>query len=135
MATGTIDGPWDITYSGKLTLATPIPYNGFYFPPGPFAPGVPSNIPVAATPSGESFLFGGPVFGYRQIDFSANKHFDLTRGIDAYLRLDVINAFNYKNFSDYLVNFNNTSDPVLYNPNGNITGVTRTFKFTMGLKF
>jgi outer membrane receptor protein involved in Fe transport len=138
VATGTIDGPWDVTYSGKLTLATPIPYNGFIFPPGPFAPGVPSNIPVAATPSGESFLFGGPIFGYRQIDLSANKHFDITHGMDLYLRLDVINAFNYKNYDP---GGGATSIPnslpveAVIDRHGNIVGVPRTFKFTMGLKF
>jgi len=135
VATGSIDGPWGITYSGKLTLATPIPNNGFYFPPGPFAPGVPSNIPTAGTPPGYSFLFGGKVFGYRGIDLSANKHFDLTHGLDLYLRLDVLNVFNYKNFSDYLADYSKPTDQVLYNPNGNIVGVPRTFKFTMGLKF
>ena len=33
------------------------------------------------------------MFGYRGIDLSANKHFDLTHGMDLYLRLDVLNAF------------------------------------------
>ena len=134
VATGTIDGPWGVTYSSKLTLSTPIPNNGFIFPPGPFAPGVPSNIPVAGIPPGYSFLFGGKVLGYRDIDFSAAKHFDLTRGIDLSLRVDLLNAFNYKNFSDYLTNYG-SAVPVLYNPTGNITGVPRTFKFSANLKW
>jgi hypothetical protein len=140
VATGTIDGPWDITYSGKLTLATPIPFNGFYNPPAPaggFPPGQPNNIPIAATPPGQSFLFGGKIFGYRTIDLSANKHFDLTHGIDWYIRADVLNVFNYKNYDP---GGGATSIPyqqfnAVVNKDGNIVGVPRTFKFTMGVKW
>ncbi|HEY8011443.1 MAG TPA: TonB-dependent receptor [Rudaea sp.] len=139
VATGTIDGPWGITYSGKLILATVTPYDGFYFPPGPFAPGVPSNIPVAAIPRGDSFIAGGKIFGYREIDFSGIKHFDLTRGIDFYLRMDVLNVMNYKNFDpgNGATSIPNNTLPIeaVINRHGNIVGVPRTFKFTMGLKF
>ncbi len=34
VATGSIDGPWDIVYSGKLTLATPIPIQRIPVPAG-----------------------------------------------------------------------------------------------------
>jgi outer membrane receptor protein involved in Fe transport len=140
VATGTMDGPWDITYSAKLTLATPIPFDGFYNPPAPaggFAPGQPNNIPIAAIPPGQSFLFGGKIFGYRTIDVSANKHFDLTRGIDWYIRVDMINIFNYKNYDP---GGGATSIPyqqfnAVVDRNGNIVGVPRTLKFTMGVKW
>ncbi len=140
VATGTIDGPWDIVYSGKLTLATPIPYDGFYnvpTPAGGFAPGQPNNIPIAAVPPGQTFLFGGKIFGYRTIDLSANKHFDLTRGIDWYIRVDALNIFNYKNYDP---GGGATSIPyqqtyAVVNKDGNIVGVPRTFKFTMGVKW
>jgi len=135
VATGTIDGPWAITYSAKLTLATPIPLNAFLFPSGPFANGQPSNIPVSAVPEGQSFLFGGKIFGYRSIDLSANKHFDLTRGIDFYLRLDALNVFNYKNYDPGGGATSLTNGQAVINKDGNIIGVPRTLKFTMGLKW
>jgi outer membrane receptor protein involved in Fe transport len=131
VATGSIDGPWGITYSGKLTLATPLPVNGFLFYNYPAtAPNGAANLPMAGTPRGQSFLFGGPIFGYRDIDVSASKDFDLTRGIDLILRLDVLNVGNYKNLVDESYNFSSPV-PVVYNSTGNITGVPRTFKFSM----
>ena len=56
-----------------------------------------------------------------------------------YVRFDVLNVFDYYNYSDYIVNWGGNgvynSNPVTYNPTGNITGVPRTFKMTMGVKF
>ena len=52
---------------------------------------------------------------------------------------DVLNVFDYYNYADYLVNWGGNSafnsNPVSYNPTGNISGVPRTFKMTMGVKF
>jgi hypothetical protein len=50
----------------------------------------------------------------------------------------VLNAFNYKNYVDTLQFWgaNGVYDPVVtYNTTGNITGVPRTFKFTMGVRW
>jgi hypothetical protein len=83
-------------------------------------------------------LFGGKVFGYRDIDFQATKNFDLTHGMSVYVRFDLLNAFNYKNYSDYSVNWggNGVFDPnVVYNTTGNITGVPRTFKLSAGFRW
>jgi outer membrane receptor for ferrienterochelin and colicin len=150
VATGSIDGPWGITYAAKLTLATPIPKNdiacyGALQPTGslctPIA-GVPSggglvNDPNAIGP--QKFAFGGKIFGDRDIDFQATKNFDLDRGMSVYVRFDVLNVFNYKNYSDYLVNWGSNGVlnkfPVSYNSIGNISGVPRTFKFTLGFRF
>lgn len=149
---GNYDGPWDITFAGKLTLATPTPNNGFsYYDYPKTAPNGAGNLPVAGTPGGgysgsdshaalaQSFLFGGKIFGYRQIDMQATKNFDLTRGMSFYLRFDVLNAFNYKNYSDYVTSYGSNGVisrfPVAYNGIGNITGVPRTFKLSAGFKF
>ena len=139
VATGVIDGPWGITYASKLTLATPIPVNDFECLSATFPTGS-HCTPIAGTPHGQPFGFGGNIFGYRDIDFQATKDFDLTRGMVLYVRFDILNAFNFKNYSDTLRNFSsngvpNTVNPVLYNPTGNITGVPRTFKITMGFRF
>jgi len=133
VATGTVDGPWGFTYSAKLVLATPLPIHdiGCYGAPGPCGP-------HAFTPPGKKFLFGGDVFGTRDIDFSINKNFDLTRGMSLYLRGDLLNAFNYKNINDYIVNWgsNGVLNPMaVYNMAGNISTPTRTFKLTLGFRF
>ena len=134
----------------RHSLATPIPRNdiacyGVTFPTG-------SNCtPIAGTPSGggnvndphavgpQQFLFGGKIFGYRDIDLSFNKDFDLTRGMSLYLRLDVLNLFNYHNYSDYITNYGSNGVlnkyPVSYNSIGNITYVPREYKLSMGFRF
>ncbi len=150
VATGSIDGPWGITYAGKLTLATPIPRNditcyGALQATGSYC------TPIAGTPSGgglvndpnaigpQRFGVGGKILGYRDIDFQATKNFDLTRGMSLYVRLDILNMFNYKNYSDYITNYGGNGVlnkfPVSYNSIGNITGVPRTFKISMGFRF
>ena len=138
VATGVIDIPWGITLSAKLTLATPIPVNdiacyGATFPNGS------GCTPIAATPGGNGkFLVGGKVFGYRDVDFQATKDFDFG-GIRLYGRFDLLNAFNFRNYKDTLVNWGSNgvrnNNPAIYNPTGNIAFVPRTIKFTVGMKF
>lgn len=146
VATGTIDGPWGFVFGTKMTLATPIPdlnlacygsgatnqdINGFN------GAGCRS---VSFLPSGTGrFLFGGKVFGYRDIDFQATKNFTFPGGLGGYVRLDLINAFNWDNYSSYIETFgangvlNKTR--VAYDPIGEITGYTRTLKLSVGLNF
>lgn len=143
---GSIDGPWDMTYTAKLTLATAIPRNdlacdGVQYSTGSFC------TPIAGTPTGgnivnnpnatgpRSFLFGGDIFGYRSIDFSLNKNFVLTETMLLYVRLDILNAFNYHNYSDYITSNNNGVFLASYNKIGNITYVPREYKLTMGFRF
>jgi len=87
----------------------------------------------------QSLGFGGKIYGYRDIDFQTTKDFDLTNGISAYIRLDILNVFNFHNYSDYVSNFGGNGapnpNPVSYYANGNITGVPRTFKLTAGFRF
>jgi outer membrane receptor protein involved in Fe transport len=143
VATGSIDGPWDLLFAGKLTLATPIPDNNLACPGGNGAPGVPfptgsQCTPQAAYPSGQSFLFFHSL-GERQVDFQVTKNFDLTRGMNLYARLDMLNVFNFKNYVEYNENWGSNGilnpHPVSYNTNGNIEGVPREFKFTLGFRW
>lgn len=124
VASGSMDGPWGIIYAGKLTLETPIPNNGFVNYNYPLtAPNGANNLPVAGTPKN--------TFGYREVDLQATKNFDFSKG-SLYVRADVLNVFNYDNYSDYIQNY---PKPVAYNYTGNINGVPRTIKVTMGYKF
>ena len=95
VATGSVDGPWDMLYSMKLTLATPLPDDNLACSGGDGAPNVPFPTgslctPVSAYPVGQSFITGGKIFGYRSIDLQATKNFDLTAGLSAYIRVDCL---------------------------------------------
>jgi hypothetical protein len=140
VATGTYDGWWDMTFTGKLTLETTSPYNDVKGqgdiggPPN----GIPARFYAAVNPPGRSFLVGGPIFGVRQIDLSVNKNFDLTRGMTFYVRLDAINIFNFINYKDYLINWgsNGVYHPVaIFNTNGDTWTPVRTVKLTAGFRF
>jgi outer membrane receptor protein involved in Fe transport len=136
VVTGVIDGPWGMTYSAKLTLATPTPYDGFiYYNYPATAPNGANNMPAGGIPSGgKRFIVGGPIFGYRDVDFAVIKNFNIVNDVNLYARLDIINAFNYKNLVD-VVSAYPTFYPLYYNTTGNITGVPRTFKFSMGVRW
>jgi outer membrane receptor protein involved in Fe transport len=130
VAAGAIDGPWQTVFSAKLTLASPIPKNDFAcYVNGQHYPSGAGCQAVALTPSGR--------FGYKSVDLNATKNFEFYRGVLAYVRVDILNAFNNKNYSDYILSGNSTfsNASATYNPTGNITGVPRTFKLMVGLKF
>jgi len=143
--TGTMDGPWGFTLGAKLTLATPIPdLNQACF--GATGTNVDSGgiagsgcRSASVTPPGSGrFLIGGKIFGYRDLDFQATKNFKVYGNLNAYVRFDLINAFNWNNYVDYLENWgsNGTYNPVVtYNPTGDITGYPRTVKLSMGISF
>ena len=104
--TGNVDVPWGITLAGKLTLATPIPVAHIgccgLWPNSVGAQGeMSAAYPVVGTPRGSKFLFGGQIFGYRDIDLQATKNIDLGHGMVLQIRFDALNVFNFKNYSDY----------------------------------
>lgn len=143
--TGTLDGPWGFTLGAKLTLSTPVPdINLACF--GAPATNVDSGgvagsgcrSAAVAPPGNGRFLIGGKIFGYRDLDFQATKNFKLYGNLNAYVRFDLINAFNWNNYVNYLENWgaNGSYNPVVtYNPTGDITGYPRTVKLSMGLNF
>jgi len=140
VATGTYDGWWDMTFTGKLTLETTSPFNDVKSQGDIGGPpdGSPARFYAAVNPPGKSFLFGGPIFGVRQIDLSVNKNFDLTRGMTFYVRLDAINIFNFINYKDYLINWgsNGVYHPVtVFNTSGDTWAPVRTVKLTAGFRF
>ena len=141
VATGSLDGPWGFSFSAKLTLATPTPFNGVpnYGAIGPNGEG---GIPMSFIPRGASkFLVGGNIWGYRDIDLQATKDFKIWGDVAAYMRFDILNVFNWKNIDDtaVLTNYGGggtlNENPVAYDKHGNITFVPRTARFTVGVKF
>ena len=87
--------------------------------------------PISVTPKN--------FFGYRTLDLQVTKNFDIANFASVYLRLDGLNVFNYHNYSDTILNFGTNGVfnpvPVTYNYQGNINGVPRTLKLTVGAKF
>jgi hypothetical protein len=144
--TGTFDGPWGFVMGAKLTLATPNPdANLACF--GATATNVDGNPANGAgcqavgifPPGNGRFLIGGKIFGYRDLDLQATKNFMIHGTLGAYVRIDLINAFNWNNYTLYLENWGKNGQmnriPVVYNPTGDISGYPRTLKVSMGLKF
>ena len=108
VATGTYDLPWGILTSAKLILATPKVIRDFNCS----AAGC-----VADTVEKKSF---------RQVDLSVGKSFAVGNGYTVGVRLDLINAFDYRNYSDYIVDWStHTATP---NQAGNLDGPPRTLK-------
>lgn len=143
VATGNLDGPWGFVFGAKLTLATPVPDLNLacYGAPAPNnGSGGSGCMPVSIAPPGNGrFLLGGKIFGYRDLDLQATKNFKVYGNLNAYVRIDLINAFNWNNYSGYLENWGANGvlnrTPVTYNPTGDVTGYTRTLKVSLGMNF
>jgi len=130
--TGSVGIPWDVIVAGKLSLATPVPYNQFSCTvtnPPTFFPTGSGCQAFAATPPG---------LGYRSFDLELTKSFEVHDISTLQVRVDVLNVFNVKNYNDYILGGNNgvvSATSVLYNPIGNIVGVPRTLRMTLSAKF
>jgi outer membrane receptor protein involved in Fe transport len=130
VGTGSYGAPWGFVMAAKLTLATPIPVNDVACYGATYSTG--SNCtPISVTPKN--------FFGYRTLDLQVTKNFTIANFATLYVRADGLNVFNYHNYSDTILNFGQNgvfnSNPVTYNYNGNINGVPRTLKVTIGGKF
>jgi len=90
-------------------------------------------------PGAGSFLIGGDIWGYRTVDFQATKEFVLGGDYRLYARVNLLNAFNFKNYSSF--NYIGFGSGGIYDPNITInkTGdnlyVPRTLTFEVGFKF
>jgi len=134
VGTATVHGPWDTIVGAKLTLASPIPFaddSACYLPPGKYFATGSSCTPVSIAPNN--------FFGYRQLDLQLTKNIELPGSVSMYLRLDVLNVFDWYNFADYTGHYGSSgalpSNAVTYNTTGNISGVPRTFKAQLGVRF
>lgn len=136
---GSIDGPWGITFGAKIVLETPRPLNevrdyGYRPPDGS------SAQPFAYTPPGTGkFLIGGDIWGYRTVDFQATKEFKFGDRVAMTARVNLLNAFNFKNYSSFNLispGSDGQLDPqVEVNKAGDSLYFPRTLTFELGLKF
>ncbi len=129
--TGSIDGPWGMTYGAKLTLATPI---GF----GASAP-CPTTI-QQCNGYWDFPLTGFPrdAWGEHNLDLQATKHFGLrVYGLRGYVRFDVLDLFNTPQYSSAIFNpmVGGASVPPQYVTNGPIYGVPLTLKLDAGISW
>ncbi|MBV6863609.1 TonB-dependent receptor [Xanthomonas euvesicatoria] len=139
VASGSIDGPWGVTFGAKLVLATPEPINtiacfGFTDPDGA------TCQQVGVTPPGSGkFLVGGDIWGYRTVDFQATKEFTVAGDFKLNARVNLLNAFNFKNYSAYAYNgfgSNGQFAPdIAINTSGEINYVPRSVVLEIGAKF
>ncbi len=145
VVTGNLDGPWGFVFGGKLTLSTPVPNIAMAFYGAPatnqdsgLINGAGGRVVAIAPPGNGRFLVGGKIFGYRDLDLQATKNFKVYGNVSAYVRIDLINVFNWQNTVDYLANFGSGgvyNPQVFYNPTGAITGYPRTLRATAGISF
>ena len=66
------------------------------------------------------------------------KNFDVRDVSTLSVRVDVLNLFNVKNYSEYTPGGDNgvvSHTSVAYKPTGNIVGVPRTLRMTLSAKF
>jgi len=133
VATGSIDGPWGLTFAAKLTLASPIPYTTILGcgQLGAAAGQTCNAFGTNAYPAAATF---DQRIGYRTLDLQTTKSFDLPKNMSAYIRADVLNAFDSSNFDSGSASWNPPNSPQ-YNKTGPIVGVPRTFKLTAGVKW
>jgi outer membrane receptor protein involved in Fe transport len=130
VGTGSYAAPWGFVVGAKLTLATPIPVNDLACIGLTYATGS-GCTPISVTPKN--------FFGYHALDLQVTKNFDIANYASVYVRFDGLNVFNFHNYANTLLNFGANGvanpNPVVYNYTGNINGVPRTLKLTVGAKF
>ena len=125
---GSADLPLDFTVSGKLTLASALYVSGFTTDP------VTGERLIKAI-EGDAPI--GDTWALRQVDLALTKYFAmpfLTADTRVWARVDVLNVFNTKNFTQYNSNPNSPDF-------GEINSLTmggnppRTFKLSTGFSF
>ncbi len=139
VAAGSLDGPWGIVFGAKLTLATPTPINAVACYGATFDNGAGCR-PVGVEPGGfGKFILGGKIWGYRDIDLQASKEFKLGHDVALTARIDLLNIFNWRNYTSYSYDFGSggvfNSDWASVNRNGDISFVPRTLKLEVGATF
>jgi outer membrane receptor protein involved in Fe transport len=130
VVSGFADLPWDFTFSGKLTLASPYPKD---------------SVNCHDTTSFNNCFFDEFIptedgaIGYKTLDIALRKSFETGTSFTPWVRVDVLNVMDWHNWTDYdtwrggpVPDFN----PNFGNRNGDgISGDTRTFKLSVGFDF
>jgi outer membrane receptor protein involved in Fe transport len=129
VATGSFEGPWGFLIAGKLTVASPIPKNDIScYNNGTTGPYGNPCLQVGYT---------APGLGYRSFDMQLTKNFNIQDVSTVYVRFDVLNVFNVKNYIDYINAFgpNGRITGGNFDPHGNVSGVPRELRMSIGAKF
>ncbi|MEL1266213.1 TonB-dependent receptor [Pseudoxanthomonas putridarboris] len=125
VATGIYDGPWGLTFSGKLTVASQAERYG-------------TNCADAPDFSNCFFDWYKPdgSIGFKQFDLAVNKEWDTGTDLKFRVRADVLNVFDWVNYAGYDDWFGAPGEPNanLGVPNSQLLP-TRTFKLSFGLSW
>jgi len=128
VATYTRDLPWEISMAAKLEVATPTSAAGIFgcpnFPCGSYQ----GNVIYVSRPPNKTI-------GYKDVDLQFTKDFNFFRSASAYVRVDILNVFNWANYDPGSIGYANANAIPTYTVGGPITGVPRTVKFSAGFKF
>lgn len=130
---------WDLTFSGKLILETPKPLSSVNRLNSP-ANGTCAPITGAAN-CGDLNAYYAPVtpdgtIGYKRFDLAVQKRWSPSQDLSVWVRGDLINVFNWENWSQFNTNWGPAGGP--QNPTlGSRSGIEvyepmRTFKLSMG---
>ena len=115
---------WTVNFSGKLTLASPNPKD---------------SVNCHDTTSWDNCFFDSFIpdgtIGFKQLDLAARKEWHMGDKLSFWVRVDALNVFNWRNWTDYDTWRGGPTDT---NPNfgmrsGNgIVFPTRTYKLSLG---
>lgn len=101
-ASGSIDGPWGVTFGAKLVLETPNAINTVACYGVEGWDGSTCQLVGFVPPGNGRFLVGGDIWGYRTVDLQATKEFVLAGDTRLTARVNVLNAFNFMNYDSYV---------------------------------
>lgn len=131
---------WDLVFSGKLIVATPKPLSAVNRLSSP-ARG--TCAPVTGQANCDDLrayydpITPDPTLGFKQLDLAVEKRWSTGTPLSFKVRADLINAFNWRNWTAFDTNIGPAGGPM--NPsvgsrNGNsVLLPTRTFKLSFGL--
>lgn len=127
IAAGSIDLPWDFTFSAKFELYSPLPVRAL----------VGTAVPYDRTVETAFSKGNGDRWGKRQMDVAMTKYIPLSFINDQArmrFRVDIINLFNDRNYTNFV---SNPSDVNYRERSGLSVGGNppRTFKLTTGFSF
>jgi len=137
--TGSRDLPWNFQIAGKLALATP-QFASTIYGCNTGVPGCNPNNSIGGGTGGVAVARPSDLLGYKDLDFQLTKNLTFGSNETAYVRVDVLNLFNWHNWDPAAIQFSNNSSGVPvsahYNTNmGPIVGQPFTLKFSAGMKF
>ncbi|WDS37138.1 TonB-dependent receptor [Pseudoxanthomonas sp.] len=124
VVTGIYDLPYDISLSGKLSLASQTPVYGY-------------NCLSGSSQCYIEQFTPDNTFGYKEFSLALNKELDTGTNIKMNVRADIINLFNWVNYSTYSTDTGTSSDlnTAYASPTGLLASPMRTFKLSFGLNW